>query len=244
MIQFCRYAKLAADRGAAVILTARPAQMRLLRSLDDRIEIRPDTAPPEVFDYHMPLMSLAGAFGEMNFAATVPYLHAEAGKRAFWREKIGEDGFRIGVCWHGAAANPSRSFPLTMLQDIARLPGVRLISLQKGAGSEQLASLPAGMKIETLGADYDCGPDAFLDATAAMDTLDLIISCDTAIAHLAGALARPVWLVLKDAPDWRWLLGRGDSPWYPTMRLFRQSVRGDWRGPFAAMAQALAHRCG
>jgi tetratricopeptide (TPR) repeat protein len=242
MIQFCRFAPLAADRGAQVILTARPAQMRLLRGLDARITILPDTAPPDDFDYYIPLMSLAAIFRESGFAAKVPYLHAEADSCEFWRQRIGTEDFKIGVCWHGAAANPSRSFPLASLQDIARQPGVRLISLQKGAGTEQLATLPAGMTVETLGPDYDAGPDAFVDAAAAMESMDLIISCDTAIAHLAGALARPVWLALKDAPDWRWLLERDNSPWYPTMRLFRQSKRGDWNGPFAAMGKELIRK--
>jgi ADP-heptose:LPS heptosyltransferase len=114
---------------------------------------------------------------------------------------------------------------------------VRLISLQKGAGVEQLdwGSIP----VESLGEDYDAGPDAFLDAAAAMQAVDLVISCDTSLAHLAGALARPVWVVLKFAPDWRYLTGRDDSPWYPSMRLFHQDRASDWQSVFAKIAAAV-----
>ena len=114
---------------------------------------------------------------------------------------------------------------------------MRLISLQKNDGAEQLEDLPAGMSVERLGDDYDAGPDAFVDAAAVMQSLDLVISSDTALLHLAGALGRPAWALLRDIPDWRWLLTRGDSPWYPTMRLFvsRSAATGrPWRTPWRA----------
>jgi ADP-heptose:LPS heptosyltransferase len=119
---------------------------------------------------------------------------------------------------------------------LTQLTGVRLISLQKGHGTEQLAALP---QVERLGDDFDAGPDAFLDSAAAMESLDLVITLDSAPAHLAGALDRPVWVALKQVPDWRWLLDRDTSPWYPSMRLFRQSRDGDWAGVFARMAMEL-----
>jgi ADP-heptose:LPS heptosyltransferase len=119
------------------------------------------------------------------------------------------------------------------------LPGVCLISLQKHHGVDQLNDLPEGMKIETLNHDFDAGPDAFIDTAAIMESLDLVITTDTAIAHLAGALGRPVWVVLSEVPDWRWMLDRTDSPWYPTMRLFRQQQRGEWPPVFSAMAERL-----
>jgi ADP-heptose:LPS heptosyltransferase len=122
------------------------------------------------------------------------------------------------------------------------LPGVRLISLQKNNGVEQLENLPAGMRVETLGDDFDSGLDAFIDTAAAMECVDLIITADTAIAHLAGALARPTWVALKHVPDWRWLLDRSDSPWYPTMKLFRQPSPGDWPSVFADIEAELAAR--
>jgi hypothetical protein len=161
---------------------------------------------------------------------------------ASWRERLADFGFKIGVSWQGnkqAGIDPGRSPPLRYFEPLARLPGVRLISLQKHAGVEQLGDLPSGMIVETLGDDFDATSDAFIDTAAVMQNLDLVITCDTAVAHLAGALGRPTWLVLKHVPDWRWLLDRSDTPWYPTLRLFRQTKSGDWPGPFAAIEAQL-----
>jgi hypothetical protein len=130
--------------------------------------------------------------------------------------------------------------PLTALAPLAEITGVRIISLQKGAGEEQLSKLPPALRIETLGADFDAGADAFVDTAAAMTCLDLIVTCDTSIAHLAGALAVPVWVALKSDAEWRWLTERADSPWYPTMRLFRQRRRGVWSDVFESMAREVA----
>ena len=110
------------------------------------------------------------------------------------------------------------------------------------ASAEQLADLPPGMTVEVLGAEFDGGPDAFVDTAAVMDNLDLVITCDTSVAHLAGALGRPTWLALKHIPEWRWFLDREDSPWYPAHRLFRQTRRGDWDSVFAALRAALLER--
>ena len=115
---------------------------------------------------------------------------------------------------------------------------MRLISLQKNHGLDQLEGLPAGTTVETLG-DFDDGRDAFVDTAAVMENLDLVVTSDTSIAHLAGALGRPTWVALKYVPEWRWLLDREDSPWYPTMRLFRQTADGDWQSVFAKMEQDL-----
>lgn len=170
--------------------------------------------------------------------ATPPYLFAEPNRVAAWRERIGEWGFRVGIAWQGFAGryeDRGRSLPLTVMRPLA-CPGVRLISLQKGDGEEQVAS--AGFPVESL-PGLDDGPDAFLDTAAVMMSCDLIVTSDTSIAHLAGALGRPVWTALRFVPDWRWMLGRNDSPWYPSMRLFRQTVDGDWAPVFDAMAEAL-----
>ena len=130
----------------------------------------------------------------------------------------------------GAAGCPSR-------RSLAQIPGVRLISLQKSHG--QAAEDISGLAVESLGDAFDSGPDAFLDTAAVMENLDLIVTSDTSIAHLAGALGRPVWVGLKQVPDWRWMLDRSDSPWYPTMRLFRQTSPGDWSAVFRDMAVEL-----
>jgi hypothetical protein len=171
----------------------------------------------------------------------VPYLFAEPELVEKWQRHIGSEGFRIGICWQGNPAGQidrGRSIPLAQFESISSIAGVRLISLQRTHGLEQLQQLPPGMHIETLG-PFDTGSAAFIDTAAIMQNLDLVVTSDTSVAHLAGALGRPVWLALKHIPDWRWMLDRSDSPWYPSMRLFRQKRRGDWGGVFAEIADAL-----
>ncbi len=232
-IQFYRYALMV--RGARVILSVPDAAVRLLRDASDTVEVIGWREAPPHFDYHAPLMSLPLAFGTMldTIPAVTPYLRAQPQRVDKWTARIGQQGFKVGVCWRGAPTVSGRSFPPSCLAEISRLPGVRLISLQKGAA----AGLPA---MEMLGEDFDAGSDAFLDSAAVMQCLDLVITPDTSIAHLAGALRRPVWVALKHLPDWRWFLGRTDTPWYPGMRLFRQARPGDWADVFAAIASALA----
>lgn len=240
-IQFCRYLPMVADLGADVILTAQESLVGLLESLDPRITILPTgTVPPE-FDYHIALLSLPLAFGTeaTTIPANLPYLRANPAQAEAMRARIGENGFKIGICWQGSYISAVRSFPLRSFEAIAGLPDVRLISLQKGDGVEQLDTLAAGMRVERLGDDF---PKNFSETAAAMAGLDLIISCDTAVAHLAGALGRPVWSALRYAPDWRWLLDRRDSPWYPGMRLFRQPEPNDWAGVFAEIQSELSAR--
>jgi tetratricopeptide (TPR) repeat protein len=245
-IQFCRYALLAQEKGARVVLAVQDETMRLLRSLGPEIDVVGLTATPDAFDTHVALLSMPLAFGTTlsTCPAGVPYLHAEPEKAATWRDRIGNWGFKIGICWQGnkrAETDIGRSFPVRHFEAIAKLPNVRLISLQKNDGVEQLADLPAGMRVETLGEGFDAGPDAFIDTAAVMECLDLVITSDTAVAHLAGALGRPAWVALKYVPDWRWLLDRSDSPWYPTLRLFRQPASGDWPSVFAAMETELVN---
>jgi hypothetical protein len=129
--------------------------------------------------------------------------------------------------------------PLSAFAPLAEIPGVRLISLQKGQPLEQIARVPFGAKIERPGDGFDAGADAFLDTAALMMSLDLIVTCDTSIAHLAGALGRPVLVALPAVADWRWMRERDDTPWYPTMRLFRQDKPGDWAGVIARIAAAV-----
>ena len=122
---------------------------------------------------------------------------------------------------------------------LSRVPGVRLIGLQKHHGLEQLSRLPEPFPVEDPGADFDSGPDAFIDTAAVIESLDLVVCSDTAVAHLAGALARRTWVALRHVPDWRWLLDRSDSPWYPATRLFRQQTAGDWKPVFAQIESEL-----
>jgi hypothetical protein len=227
-----------------VVLAVRDGMVRLLRGLPVPVTFIPENTRPKTLDYYVPLLSLPLLFATRleSIPAPVPYLKAEPDRVAGWREKLGEHGFRVAIAWQGKTKginDPYRSFPLAALAPLAALPGVRLISLQKGEGSEQLANLPAGMTVERLGDDFDSGFDAFIDSAAVMECCDLVVTLDTSIAHLAGALGRPTWTALKSVPEWRWFVERRDSPWYPTMTLYRQPRFEDWDSVFAAMAGDL-----
>ncbi|HEY8161060.1 MAG TPA: tetratricopeptide repeat protein [Methylocystis sp.] len=247
VIQYCRYLPMLIDAISAmgkpgrVAYGCRPSMRALLRTLTPPIELATNVRPDE-FDFFLPLCSLPLAFGTKLDAIPAPahYLSADSQRCAFWREKIGEGGFKIGVSWRGSAtaqSDDTRSAPLNAFAPLAQLHGVRLIALQKNEGVEELAD--AQFRVETLGPEFDAGPDAFLDTAAAMEAMDLIVTIDTSLAHLAGALGRPVWIALKHVPEWRWLLQRPDSPWYPTARLFRQQEPGDWGSVIAEMTSAL-----
>jgi hypothetical protein len=215
--------------------------MRLFAPLAADFEIVPAIESGRRFDFKCALMSLPHRLKTADLRAGSPYLTAEPTLIARWRDRIGSDGFKIGLCWQG---NPQgridygRSIPLAKYAPLASVPNVRLISLQRSHGLEQLAHLPSAMTVETLG-EFDSGNDAFVDTAAIMHGLDLVITSDTAIPHLAGALGRPAWVALKHVPDWRWMLERSDSPWYPSLRLFRQPAPGDWDSVTTAMAEAL-----
>jgi diadenosine tetraphosphatase ApaH/serine/threonine PP2A family protein phosphatase len=159
-----------------------------------------------------------------------------------WRERLGSHGFKIGIAWQNAGAShldKLRSIPLREFAALSDIPGVRLISLQKGRGVEEIRAVGFGERIETLGDDFDAGGGAFLDSAAMMMNLDLIVTPCNAIAHVAGALGRPTFVALMHVPEWRWLLDRDDSPWYPATRLFRQSRAGDWSRVFARITDAV-----
>jgi hypothetical protein len=192
------------------------------------------------FDVHCPLLSLPRAFGTTagTIPASIPYLRPDPLRVRKWAGRLAP-GFRIGIAWQGARRieiDRERSFPLQLFAPLAAIPGVTLISLQKHAGAEQLDDMPSDMRVQHFGEELDAGPDAFVDTAAVMMSLDLVVTSDTAIAHLAGALGRPVWIALKHMPDWRWMLDRDDTPWYPTARLFRQKRRADWIEVFERIA--------
>jgi Tfp pilus assembly protein PilF len=233
-IQFVRYVPQLAG-GPVILETYRPLR-RLLAGLHGPAQIVAlgDTLPPA--DLQVPLLGLPRLLPAPDPDA---YLRAEPALVAAWRQRIGTTGFRVGIAWQGnpdSQAELGRSVPLRHFLPLAAIPGVRLISLQKHHGMEQLATLPEGC-IETP--ELDEGGDAFVDTAALMQSLDLVIASDSAVAHLAGALGRPVWVALKHVPDWRWMLDRDDSPWYPGMRLFRQARRGAWDSVFAAIGAEL-----
>jgi tetratricopeptide (TPR) repeat protein len=246
-LHFCRYVPLAAARGARVIFAVQPQLRELLSSLDPAIGIVARHEPPERFDFHCALSSLPLAFRTTlaDVPARIPYLFADPPRVARWRQRLGDAGYKVGIVWQGSRnrIDIGRSLPLEIFAPLAAIPGVRLISLQKGAGREQLREAKR-LTVEDLGEEFDAGPQAFLDSAAVLSSLDLLISCDTALVHLSGALGRPTWIALKHVPEWRWLLDRTDSPWYPSVRLFRQSRRGDWTSVFAQIHAELSRRVG
>lgn len=244
VLQFFRYVILLASRGASVTFLVRAHLHRILSAQSPNIRLIADH-DGETYDYQIPLMSLPGVFktSPETIPPVIPYLRPDPERVSRWGEVLGGQGLKVGIAWQGnpvGRVDIGRSVPLKFFAPLAAIPDVRLISLQKGHGTDQLGNLPSGMQVETLGADFDSGPDAFIDTAAVMANLDLVITSDTSIAHLAGTLQRPIWLALKHVPDWRWMLERTDSPWYAAMRLYRQTSRGDWHGVFERIAADLS----
>ncbi|HEY2584487.1 MAG TPA: tetratricopeptide repeat protein, partial [Tepidisphaeraceae bacterium] len=241
-IQFCRYAPLVAQQGGRVILECPPELHRLLQILPGVEQLIAAGEPLPEFDFHSPLLSLPRIFRTRietvpNFVA---YLQADAAQAARWQHRLPlpTDQLRVGLVWAGSAANPNdrnRSITLDALAPLLRVPDVRFYSLQTGRGADP-ARDAAGEFKSIVGTD---GFEDFADTASLIANLDLVISVDTAVAHLAGAMAVPVWALLPFGPDWRWLLDRQDSPWYPTMRLFRQPRRGNWQSVVQSVASEL-----
>lgn len=235
-IQFARYAPLVAERGGRVLLELHPHLTRLFAGLWPGVTVVRHGDPVPEHDAHCPLMSLPAAFGTTldRMPPAEPYLWGDPAEVARWRPRLeGVAGLRVGLVWAG---NPrhvndrNRSLPVSALTPLLAVPGIRFFSLQTG---EARATVPAGVT------DLIDGVRDFADTAAVLAQLDLLVTVDTAVAHLAGALGRPCWLLLPYAPDWRWLLGRTDSPWYPSLRLFRQTRPGDWATAAVTVAAAL-----
>ena len=240
-LQFCRYARRVAALGADVVLEVQPALKPLLAGLEGagRVCAKGEALPP--FDCHCPLLSLPLAFATRldSIPAEAAYLRADPERAAAWRARLGESaGPRIGLAWSGNAAHVNdrnRSMALARFIALAAGPG-QFVSLQKQVREADLALLRERPDIVHFG---EALAD-FADTAALVANLDLVLTVDTAVAHLAAALGKPVWLLLPFNADWRWLLERGDSPWYPSMRLFRQPGPGDWDGALARVRQELA----
>ncbi len=243
-IQFCRYANELKRRGAQVSLVVKPELVRLLGTLSGADAVLSSESPIDwlQFDAWTPLMSLPSLLGTRvdNIPDTSAYLSAEPGKVRDWQERLATPaGFRkIGLVWGGSpthARDHERSLALADLRGLLQTPGCRFISLQKGPRAAELQTLPAAIR------PFDAGSELhdFSDTAAALSVLDLLISVDTATAHLAGALGRPAWILLSFVPDWRWLVDRKDSPWYPSLRLFRQPHRLGWPDCLHATHEAL-----
>jgi Flp pilus assembly protein TadD len=243
MFMLCRYLLLLVETGAEVTFAAPKVIHRLLTSLSPKLKLLNNYFTGSVTDYHCTLFSLPAVLNTQlnNIPNNVPYLKAEPELVEKWKKRIGEHGFRIGISWQGNPAGDvdfGRSMPLAALAPLASIPGIRLISIQVQNGLEQLNSFPPEMSVEVL-EGFNEGADGFVDTAAVMQNLDLILTTDSAPAHLAGALGVPVWTMLMEVPDWRWMMDRTDSPWYPSMRLFRQPHAGDWESVVEAVRVAL-----
>jgi len=231
VIQFCRYLPLLEQRGADITFKVKSNLHALLHTMDSKSRLVMSRPEEHEIDFETPLMSLPHLLSTSleTIPAATPYLFAGQEKIQTWGERVSKDRFKIGICWQGNKSNKidvGRSIPLSLFEGISRIPNVELISLHKGEGEAQIPGID--FDVTTLGHDFDAGQDAFLDTAAVMMNCNLIITSDTAVAHLSGAIGRPTWVVLKQVPDWRWMLDRHDSPWYPTMTLYRQKFLGNW----------------
>ncbi|MDR3539333.1 MAG: tetratricopeptide repeat-containing glycosyltransferase family protein [Acetobacteraceae bacterium] len=244
-LQFCRYAPLAAARGAHVVLEVPPPLTRLAATLDGVAEIVAQGVPRPPVDLHCPLMSLPAAFGTTldTIPATVPYLHADPARIAAWRTRLaGQPGRRIGLVWAGNPRREDREANAVdqrrsmKLAQFTGLGNATFVSLQKGDAAREARSPPAGPRL----LDWTRELTDFADTAALVAALDLVIGVDTSVVHLAGAIGTPVWVLNRYDSCWRWMRDRSDSPWYPTMRLFTQPRPGDWDSVLAAVRTALA----
>jgi Tfp pilus assembly protein PilF len=243
-IQFIRYARLVKARGGRVIVTCRQPLVRLAATCEGVDQVVEEGSSLPEFDVYAPLMSLPMIFETRlsNVPAVVPYLTPDADLIARWRQELGPRGqCDVGIAWQG---NPRfrgdrhRSFPLARFEPLTRIDGVRLFSLQRGFGANQIGELNGQFAVADVGSRFS----DLMDTAAVMSNLDLLITSDSSLAHLAGAIGVPIWVAIPIAADWRWLTDREDNPWYPTMRLFRQKARGDWDEVFVRIAEELRAR--
>jgi tetratricopeptide (TPR) repeat protein len=241
-LQFMRYLPLVAERGGRIIVECQAELQRILQTIAGKWQVVARGQPLPAFDLHCPLLSLPRVFGTnlANVPNIVPYLHADAEDASGWQHRLADYSPRVkvGLAWAGSPTHTNdrnRSIKLARLAPLGRAPGVRFFSLQKGAAAAEARTPPPGMEL----VDWTQDLKDFAGTAALIANLDLVIAVDTAVVHLAGAMGKPVWTLLPYVPDWRWLMGREDSPWYPTMRFFRQPSRGEWAGVVQRVADAL-----
>jgi tetratricopeptide (TPR) repeat protein len=243
-IQMARYARLLVAQGARVILGVQPPLKTLFANMGEGVEAIGSAEPIPPFDLHCPLMSLPLAFHTevATIPANIPYLAAPPERIAQWAARLPRSGgLRVGIAWSGNSTHRddhNRSIALASLAPLFDVPGVQFASLQKDLREADAQLLAAEPRIADIGRDFG----DFSDTAAAVAAMDLVIAVDTSVAHLAGALGKPVFILLPLCPDWRWLTDREDSPWYPTARLFRQPRVGDWASVIGRVAQELAKR--
>jgi tetratricopeptide (TPR) repeat protein len=253
-IQFIRYASLVKERGGTVIVECHPPLLRLLAGVPGIDHLLAEGSPLPPFDVRAPLLSLPGILHTTvaTVPSKVPYIYPKPDLVEHWKRELADlarrpsrlaPALRVGIAWQGTPAfryDRQRSIPLALFAPLATVKGVQLISLQKGPGTDQLNALDGRFPIVDLGDSLDEAAGAFMDTAAIIKNLDLIICSDSAVAHLAGALGAQVWVALPLVPDWRWMLNRDDCPWYPTMRLFRQTRFGNWDDVFNRLVRELS----
>ncbi|MDP9174918.1 MAG: tetratricopeptide repeat protein [Planctomycetota bacterium] len=245
-LQFIRYLPMVQAKGGKIVVDCRPELMNLLQASFQVDQWCVTDQPLPHFDLHCPLLSLPMAFA--TTLATIPnefpYLQPDEATMKVWQSRLKDvKGLKIGLVWAGRPEHRNdrnRSIALSLFAPLMQVPGLTLVSLQKFEAKpvdQQLPALtpPPGMEL----IDWTSELSNFADTAALISSLDLVIGVDTSVVHLAGALGKPVWVLLPFAPDWRWMLDRDDSPWYPTMRLFRQRQRGDWNRSMEDIVGAL-----
>jgi len=242
--QFVRYLPLIAARGGTVVLECPLAQKTLLAGVPGVSEVVARGEKLPSFDAHLPIMSLPLAFNTRidNIPREMPYIFPRVNSIAAWADKFQDNRkFRVGLVWAGRKKpDPNRTCPLHMFSPLAGIPGAKFYSLQMR--NEMCSKDDTSVGLELV--DYTAGIRDFSDTAALIAHLDLVISIDTGVAHLAGAMGKETWVLLPYAADWRWMLDRDDSPWYPTMRLFRQERSGDWSGPVESVRRELSRIAG
>ena len=238
VLMFSRFLLVMKSKGAHVVFETRPALFNLFRSLpyiDEVILRNLDTPPSARCDYCIPLLSLPGKLGitRETIPSNAPYLFADRKKTAYWSDRLSGAGLKIGLVWQGSAADPSRHCSLNKFKILSEIPGIQWYGLQKHVCREQNNSAEWVIQL---------GPELrdFSDTAAVIANLDLVISIDTAVAHLSGAMGKPVWVLLPFIPDWRWFLFDITTPWYSSMQLFRQTEPGNWDVPLRAIANDLS----
>ena len=241
VLHFSRYLPLVAERGGEIIFEVPPPLIPVFTGMPSVKQVLARSKKPPLTDCYIQLMSLPYIFGTTiaTIPNSIPYLGADPAKVALWRHHIPSNAeFRVGLVWRGNSSyrnDNTRSCPLEELAPLAGLRGVRFYSLQVGSGQEEVKSPPKEMQLVDLTKHID----DFSDTAALIANLDLVIGVDTAVIHLAGALGKPVWVLLSHFPEWRWLVNENTSPWYPSMRLFRQERVGDWRPAIMLLKQKL-----
>jgi ADP-heptose:LPS heptosyltransferase len=243
-LMFCRYLHRVKSLGGRLVFEVRKPLAELFKNFPgiDELIVRSEDAPQQLrFNRYLPLMSIARVFETTlaNIPADIPYLFSDVEKAAHYKQAMAGEGLKIGIVWEGSRKHTNdkiRSTTLNHFKMLAKIKGATFFSFQKEVSAAD-GNLLRMLQINNLGPHFT----DFSDTAAAIENLDLLISVDTSVAHLAGAMGKPVWLLIPFIPDWRWRMGANRSPWYPQMRLFRQKTRGDWESVFDTVARNLGN---